>query len=246
MKKILVIGDSCKDIFIYCAANRLCPDIPVPVLNVLYKTENDGMAKNVHRNIKNIIPDCDIITNDDWENITKTRYMHELTNHMFIRVDTEHKIKRIDLTKVNLSEYEIIVVSDYNKGFLTQDDIEWICSNHDCVFLDTKKVLGKWAENSKYIKINNFEYESSKNVLTEKLLEKLIHTKGGDGCIYKNTAYTVNKVDVKDSSGAGDSFMAGLVCKYIETKNIHESIIFANRCAEKAVQQKGVSVIKNE
>ena len=29
---ILVIGESCRDVFIYCDANRLCPDVPVPVL----------------------------------------------------------------------------------------------------------------------------------------------------------------------------------------------------------------------
>ena len=29
--KILVIGDSCKDVFIYGTANRLCPEAPVPV-----------------------------------------------------------------------------------------------------------------------------------------------------------------------------------------------------------------------
>ena len=40
MKDILVIGESCRDIFIYCDAPRLCPDIPVPVLNITNQTEN--------------------------------------------------------------------------------------------------------------------------------------------------------------------------------------------------------------
>ena len=34
MKRILVIGDSSRDIFVYCDAQRLCRDVPVPVLNV--------------------------------------------------------------------------------------------------------------------------------------------------------------------------------------------------------------------
>jgi len=103
MSKILVIGESCRDIFVYCDANRLCPDVPVPVLGIRRQTENEGMAKNVQRNILNIIKECDIVTNNNWQEVTKTRYMHEQTNHMFIRIDTDHNIKRIDLNKVNLN-----------------------------------------------------------------------------------------------------------------------------------------------
>jgi sugar/nucleoside kinase (ribokinase family) len=45
---------------------------------------------------------------------------------------------------------------------------------------------------------------------------------------------------VKDSSGAGDTFMAGLVVKYLKTSNIDESIKFANECARQVVQHRGV------
>ena len=51
MKDFLVIGESCRDVFIYCDAVRLCPDIPVPVLNISHTHENTGMAKNVQDNI---------------------------------------------------------------------------------------------------------------------------------------------------------------------------------------------------
>ena len=74
MKKILVIGDSSRDVFVYCDALRLCPDVPVPVLNIKDQTENPGMAKNVHRNIKSLHDECSILTNTNWYDITKTRY----------------------------------------------------------------------------------------------------------------------------------------------------------------------------
>ena len=48
MKKVLVIGESCRDVFIYCDALRLCPDVPVPVLNIKNEVDNPGMAKNVY------------------------------------------------------------------------------------------------------------------------------------------------------------------------------------------------------
>jgi len=244
MKDILVIGESCRDIFVYCSATRLCPDVPVPVLGVIKQSENPGMAKNVQRNIQQLENNCDIITNIGWEHISKTRYMHADTNHMFVRIDTDHsKIKRINVKKLKLNDYKIIAIADYNKGFLSEADIEYICTRHGNVFLDTKKILGKWATAAKYIKINNFEYENSKNYLTPALVNKLIHTKGGDGCIYKGVTYPVKRVEVKDSSGAGDSFMAGLVCSYLRTNNIIKSIKFANKCAEKVVQHIGVTTI---
>ena len=242
MKSILVIGESSRDVFVYCDALRLCPDVPVPVLNVIDQSENPGMAKNVQRNIKSLIENCDIITNDNWFNVTKTRYVHEKSNHTFFRVDSSHKIAKIDLSKIDY-DYEIIVISDYDKGFLSTDDIELICSNHSNVFIDTKKILGSWADKARFIKINDFEYKNSEKYITNNLANKIIHTMGSDGCEYMGVNYSVDKVEVKDVSGAGDTFMAGLVIKYFETKNIKESIKFANKCASTVVRHKGVSVL---
>lgn len=240
--KILVIGESCKDIFVYCDANRLCPDIPVPVLSIKNKTENEGMAKNVQRNIKSFM-DCDILTNNNWEDISKTRYIHNESNHMFIRIDTPHNIEKINLKNINYN-YDIIVIADYNKGFLSESDIELICENHPLVFLDTKKILGNWAKKAKIIKINNHEYLNSEKFIDNELFNLIIRTKGSEGCYYQgNNIPVINKLEVKDTSGAGDSFMAALVVKYYETNNIKKSIIFANECASKVVSQRGVTTI---
>jgi len=242
MKDILVIGESCRDIFIYCEAPRLCPDVPVPVLTVINQNENAGMAKNVQRNIISKIPNCDIITNSDWYHITKTRYVHSNTNHNFFRVDSENTNEKLNLEDIDF-DYKIIVISDYNKGFISEKDIEYICKNHSNVFLDTKKILGDWAKHSKYIKINNFEYNNSKKYITKELENKIIRTDGSNGCFFGNKNYKVNKVSVRDTSGAGDSFMSGLVVKYLETNDIVESIKFANICASKVVTERGVSII---
>jgi len=242
MKKILVIGESCRDVFVYCNSDRICPEAPVPVLNIVDQRENPGMAGNVRRNIESIYGKVDIYTNSDWYEITKTRYVHQETNHMFFRVDSTQKIKRIDIKKINLN-YEVVVVSDYNKGFLTEDDIEYICSNHDNVFIDTKKILGDWISKARFIKINDYEYCNSKKFLTEEMSSKIIHTMGGLGCEYQGKRYPTKKVEVKDLSGAGDTFIASLVVKFAETNDIIQSIKYANQCASKVVTQKGVSVI---
>ena len=73
--------------------------------------------------------------------------------------------------------------------------------------------------------------------------ESLIVTLGSEGCKYKEDIYPVDKVEVKDLTGAGDSFLAGLVSKYIETQSIGESIQYANECATKVVQQRGVNTL---
>ena len=48
-------------------------------------------------------------------------------------------------------------------------------------------------------------------------------------------------MEVKDVSGAGDTFLAGLISTYIHTKEIGKSIEFANKCATEAVSQKGIA-----
>jgi D-beta-D-heptose 7-phosphate kinase/D-beta-D-heptose 1-phosphate adenosyltransferase len=242
MSRILVVGDSCTDEFVYCKAGRLAPDFPVPVLQVQNKVTNPGMAANVCRNILSKIEECHLVTNDNYSSILKTRYVHESTNHMFMRVDSEAEIASIQLDTLNL-DYELIVISDYNKGFLTESDVEFICDSHPNVFLDTKKVLGNWADKAKYIKINDFEYRASKPYLTKTLQDKIIHTRGGDGCDFQSKNYPVGRVEIKDTSGAGDSFMAALVAEYLVSQSIEKSIIAANSAASIVVRSRGVGVI---
>ena len=124
-KKILVIGDSCRDVHVYCSCDRMSPDKPVPVLKILDQNDNPGMAKNVYRNIKSLEDSCDIVTNSNWANITKTRYIHKSTNHMFFRLDSAENIKRFNIAKMDYN-YDHVVISDYNKGFISEEDIEYI------------------------------------------------------------------------------------------------------------------------
>ena len=59
-----------------------------------------------------------------------------------------------------------------------------------------------------------------------------------------DTIYPVETVEVKDMVGAGDTFISALCLEYLVSNNIHSSIKFANTCATKVVQLKGVNVIK--
>lgn len=244
--KILVIGDSCKDVHIYGKSERLCPDAPVPIFIPLFTKTNRGMAGNVYNNLKSLGMDCDLITND--REITKTRYVEEKTNYIIIRVDSgEEKIDRVSgLESINYDQYSAVVISDYDKGFLTTEDIELVSRSHNLTFIDTKKVLSDWTKDINYVKINEVERKRSENYLNiNPLFNKLITTVGSKGCEYQNKKYPVEKVEIKDLSGAGDSFLAALVYEFLRSKDINQSLVFANACATKVVQQKGVTLIND-
>lgn len=242
MSQVKIIGESCIDVFVYCEALRLAPDLPVPVLKEVHIEKNLGMAANVQRNIHSRSIKTDLITNPNWETFIKTRYVHDNSNHMFFRVDTSLQIKPIDFNNLEL-DTDIVIISDYNKGFLSESDIADICNSHPLVFLDTKKILGSWADKAAFIKINNYEFKNSEKFITDKLQNKIIHTRGAEGCDYQGINYPVEKIDVRDTSGAGDSFMAALVAEYLNTSDIVASIKSANIAASKVVQTRGVGVI---
>ncbi len=245
MSKILVIGDGCRDVHVYGRCERLAPDAPVPVFIPNYEKRNLGMAGNVYQNIVSMGVPAILKTNSI--NIEKKRYVHEETNHMFLRVDSgEGNVERIsNLTKDFISEFDLIIISDYNKGFLSEDDIRFICENHDLVFIDTKKSIGEYCKDCAYIKINKNEYAASQKFIQKSswAKDKVIVTLGSLGCRLSEKTYSVDKVEIKDLCGAGDTFMAGLCVNYLKTKDIDKSIIFANECATQVVQLKGVNTI---
>ena len=246
MKPILLIGDTCTDKFVYCKCERLCPEAPVPLLDIIKTKTNKGMAGNVEKNLEALGCSVELITNKNYKNIIKTRYVDEKTNHMFIRIDTKSDLKtyyKDYSSEINLDNYSAVVISDYNKGFITEKEIEFISYNHPVTFLDTKKIIGEWARNIKFIKINRAEYNLSERYLSSKIKKNVITTLGSGGAIYRDVQYDVKDVEIKDLSGAGDTFLAGLVSEFLKTNNIEESINFANMCATDVVQKQGVTVV---
>tara|TARA_B100001094_G_scaffold259344_1_gene259480 strand:+ start:392 stop:1162 length:771 start_codon:yes stop_codon:yes gene_type:complete len=256
MSRVLVVGDSCKDVFIYGDINRLTPEAPVPVFNPIRETSNDGMAKNVANNVEALGSNIFTITNPN--SIRKIRYVDKKSNQLVLRVDEHDHCKRIDnillsgiqnnkchLPILGETRVDAIIVSDYCKGFLTEDDIKWICDNNKNVFVDTKKKLGEWIDNCTYLKINSLEYENNEKFLNEyyAVMDKTIVTKGNEGCLFKNKIYPTDDVPVKDISGAGDTFLAGLVVEYLKSNDIVKSIEFAQECTTRVVQKHGVSVL---
>jgi sugar/nucleoside kinase (ribokinase family) len=74
-------------------------------------------------------------------------------------------------------------------------------------------------------------------------MTKIIHTRGAEGTNFQGKNFSVESVDVQDSTGAGDSFFAALAVNYLESNDIEKSIVFANKEASKVVSKKGVTLI---
>ena len=252
--KILIIGDSCIDEFIYCDIERICPEAPVPVLKPVRSQQNPGMASNVVTNLKALGAKVDLVTNTS--KIKKTRYVDARSGQMVMRVDKNDKCKPIQSLVstgktmpyyiMENSNHDAVVISDYCKGFLNTHDIQQIAEMAKCpVFLDTKKQLGDWCKDINFIKINEFEHKKNFETIPNypDLIDKLIITRGSKGCEHKDKLYPVPKVPIKDVSGAGDTFLAGLTVEYLKNNNIEQAIKFANECATTVVQKRGVTTL---
>jgi sugar/nucleoside kinase (ribokinase family) len=61
--------------------------------------------------------------------------------------------------------------------------------------------------------------------------------------VYREKTYPVEKVEIKDTSGAGDTFLAALSIEYCKSNDIDKAIEFANKCATIVVQKQGVVTI---
>ena len=72
---------------------------------------------------------------------------------------------------------------------------------------------------------------------------KIIHTVGEKGCNFQGENYPVTRHEIRDTSGAGDSFMAALVLEFLKTQDIVASIKLANLAASQVVQHRGVGII---
>jgi bifunctional ADP-heptose synthase (sugar kinase/adenylyltransferase) len=239
--KVLVIGDSCTDVFVYGYCKRLCPEGPIPIFEPSRTITNMGMSGNVVANLKSLGAEkVELVTNK--EQITKTRYVEEKANHMIIRIDSNDKVSNsFDIKRVPFNDYDAVIVSDYDKGFLTLADLKMISDSHPLTFIDTKKPLGPEMSGYTFIKINEVEWENCKGQTYEMWSDKLIVTMSERGAMYDGITYPVNNdIEVRDLSGAGDTFMASLVVSYLKTNSIEVSIQYANDCATKVVQKRGV------
>ena len=235
--KVLLIGDSCTDEYVYGFCERLNPEAPVPILKFNRKETKKGMAWNVRENIESFGIEVYMITNQ--ETITKTRYIDEKYNQQILRVDNEPDLKPMNYDLPD-GHFDALVISDYDKGFLSNEKVfelvEWFDGP---VFIDSKKT--KLPKESCFVKINDLEFSKLDNPA-----DNLIITRGSKGAEYQGKLYPGEKVDIFDAVGAGDTFLSALVYFYLKCGKIEEAIPYANKAAAIAVSNFGTYILTKE
>jgi D-beta-D-heptose 7-phosphate kinase/D-beta-D-heptose 1-phosphate adenosyltransferase len=238
--RILLIGDICIDEYKYGNVTRISPEAPVPVFVPDSHIIKDGMAGNVRNNLEALGCKVTLKYSIDLEGkiSKKTRYIDKKSKQHIIRIDEDRPTQALETSAFDNLDYDAIVVSDYNKGAVSYDLIEWLRKQYSGpIFIDTKKTDLARFEGC-YIKINKLERRQAHTLPSS---EYLIVTYGDSGAVYNEEHYSGIKAgDVTDVCGAGDTFLAALTYKFVETNNIRTAIKFANKAAAITVQHLGV------
>jgi len=230
---ILLIGDNCQDIYQYGYVDRISPEAPVPVFRFDHEKTKPGMAGNVYENLLQF--NCQVNYIYD-RTSTKTRLIDLRSGQHIVRIDNDLMSEPIRLADNRFDVYSAIVISDYNKGSVDSELITTIRKNFSGpIFVDTKKTDLAEFEGC-FVKINAIEYSLAHTLPTD-----LIVTRGRQGADYQGQTYPAPEIEVVDTCGAGDTFLAALTYGYLNNhSDIGLAIEFANRAAAITVQHSGV------
>ena len=231
--KILLVGDNCTDVYQYGTVDRISPEAPVPIFKFSYQETKQGMAGNVLNNLLKLNCTVDFITTGDTS--IKTRIIDIRTKQQLLRIDNDVESNIISISKFTDLNYDAIVISDYNKGAVSYELIQYLRKHFDGpMFLDTKKPdIAQFY--GIYVKINELEFKNRHSIN-----DSLIVTLGNKGAMYNaDKFYPTPIVEVSDVCGAGDTFLSALTYKFLEINDIDQAIMFANKAASITVQKIG-------
>lgn len=240
--KILLIGDDCTDVYKFGTVDRISPEAPVPVFKLQSIEERPGMAGNVLLNLENL--GCEVTFVTGHKSI-KTRLIDVRSKQHIVRIDEDvvsqpiYNLDKDNRRFPNLSGYHAIVISDYEKGSVTYELIEYLRQNYDGpIILDTKKqdLARFWGV---IVKVNEQEYNNRWSIN-----DKLIVTLGEKGAIWKeldnSKSFPAPKVQVVDVCGAGDTFTAAFTYAFLSSSgDMNYSMNFAIKTGAISVQHLG-------
>lgn len=197
--------------------------------------------------------------------------------HHLIRLDRE-TLTEIDPSLVQeivqkfnqkVDSYDIVLLSDYNKGVLTNDlltSIFSVCKEKKITtIVDPKGVDFKKYKGANIIKPNKKEAslatgieitdqsqlkEACQHVQRITSCDNVIVTLSDEGIASyaqdKLTVIPTKVLDVIDVTGAGDTVLASLAVSLVDKKSIHDACDFANKAAAIVVSKLGSAVTTYE
>lgn len=231
---VLLIGDSCLDEYHYGTVERISPEAPVPILKITRTETKPGMAANVKDNLEALGIDVDFLTGGIRS--IKKRFIDERSKQHILRVDEDKPNPPFNAWRDSLAynQYDAIIISDYDKGFITYDNVSAVREQFNGpIFIDSKKRDLARFEGC-YVKVNELERSLATSVCSN-----MITTLGGKGAKFHEKSYPAPMVEVVDVCGAGDTFLAALAYKFLETRNIDIAIEYAIQAGSLTVQHSG-------
>lgn len=255
-KNVLFIGDSCVDWHFEGSYDRVSPENPdINIFKVSAGSQSNGMVFNTYMNFKNIIShhkspiSSELMTNNEYSRPIKSRFYHN--DKMIFRYDAVDKIvfDTFNIDYLNLLNVDFVVVSDYNKGYLNDEDIEEIGQSCDSLnipcLIDTKRLIKDFHRYYTFIKLNQDEYNNNltNNPETQNY-ENIILTQGALGCTINKEQLSVpyKQPEKVYPEGCGDTFVAGFVYSYLSSKSPKRAAKFGMKMAGKVIGKKGVTV----
>lgn len=285
-KRIVVIGDVILDKYLEGEVLRISPEAPVPVVSLKRDFYEVGGAANVSSNISSLGGQSTLfgfVGKDDSANkirellekssaryfleenkITteKTRVMGG--NQQLIRFDMEETNKKTFSEKVKgiiLDESdcaEIILISDYAKGAVTEDLMDFLSPYRKKIIVDPKPKNKELYRGVSLITPNEKEciemsnctdIEEGGNILKKELDSHILVTRGDRGMtIFSDKVFNIPTYAkaVYDVTGAGDSAVAALALAISAGAGIYEAAMIANHAAGIAVEKKGTYKVRIE
>ncbi len=293
---VLVVGDVMLDRYWFGDVNRISPEAPVPVVHVQRVQERLGGAGNVALNVASVgakaallsvvgndeagdtlkrlcdIPDINSRLHDDRGMSTTVKLRVLARQQQLIRLDFEttpdHEVLTAllgDYTQM-LSDYKVVILSDYGKGGLTHVTrmIAQARAASKPVLIDPKgsdwdkyrgatvltpnrsefrAIAGEWK--------NEAELDAKANALRVRLeLQALLITRSEEGMtLYTPTGkHHVAAVarEVYDVSGAGDTVIAVLAAAIGAGASMADAVALANIAGGVVVGKLGTATVSYE
>jgi bifunctional ADP-heptose synthase (sugar kinase/adenylyltransferase) len=222
--KVLLIGDACWDVYIFVNELRENPECSAPLLTEVGRLISGGMGMNTARCLKALgLAITEVFPREVSD---KVRLIDNDSGTQYFRMDKDvNPDISVALEGYNLEDYDCIVISDYNKGFISTHTIKYIQDNYDgSIFLDTKKPNLE-DFNKCFIKINTDESNKANMIPNGTVVTRGVYGAYLKNSFFDNQIFPSLAVECLDVCGAGDAFLAGYVHGYLKTGNINKAIV---------------------
>lgn len=190
----------------------------------------------------------DIIYPMAWDKIEVTETIENITktSDAFVYgslISRDEKSKNTLYELLSIAKYKIFDVN-LRAPYYTKEVLLFLMNEADFIKFNDDEIF----EIAKHLNFDSQSLEENIHFISEQTNTKTICvTKGGQGAVlyYNKTFYTNNgyKIIVKDTVGAGDSFLASLISKLLQNISGQEAINYASAVGALVAQSEGANPV---